>query len=99
MELKSEIIILSDRVILNIIAENPYELLEKMKSYFEANGNIFPLSGRTLLITENQGIELDRNVFKTLFQIPMLTITISDGNVGAEFASIKVNPEEVFNLI
>lgn len=33
MDLKSEVIILSDRVILNIITENPYELLEKMKSF------------------------------------------------------------------
>jgi len=97
--LNSEIIILSDRVILNIIAENPYELLEEMKAFFEKNGNIFPISDRTLLITENKGIELDRNVFKILFQIPMLTITLSDGKVGAEFATIKVNPEEVFNLI
>lgn len=92
--MKSEIIILSDRVILNIIKENPYKLLEKMKVFFEKNENIFPLADRTLMITENQGIELYRNVFKTLFQIPMLTITLSDGNVGAEFATIKVNPEE-----
>ncbi|ADC89490.1 hypothetical protein Thal_0857 [Thermocrinis albus DSM 14484] len=70
-----------------------------MKRFFEENGNIFPLSGRTLLITEEEGIELDRNFFKILFQIPLLTITISDGNWGVELVSIQANQEEVFNLI
>ena len=38
---KSEVIILSDRVILNIITENPYELLEKMEDIRKAIFRLF----------------------------------------------------------
>lgn len=96
---KSEILILSDRVILNVITDEPFTLVEKISEFFRKNNNNFPVSGRLLFITENTAIELGREVFKTLFQIPYLTITVSDGTVGAELVSFKVNTEEVFNLI
>ena len=99
MKVESEILVLSDRVILNIITDQPFILLEEMQEWFKKNDNIFPLAGRSIMITEKYAVELNKEFFKTLFIVPKLTITISDGSTGAEFVTIQVTPEKVFELI